>query len=85
VIAWVVPGTTASAYVNDGGSDPTNASLDPGDNSMVPDRFALGCRPSSSPGAFGNFRFAELRIYSAAHNDEQQQSMSEYLMSKWAV
>lgn len=72
-----------SRQINDWIADPDNAAHAPG--ATTSDRFALGCRPRSSPTLFWRGKFGALLIYNRRLTDAECTQVVSYLRTRWTI
>lgn len=83
VHCWRSSATQVSRQINDWLADPSNGAHAPG--ATTSDRFALGCRPRSSPTYFWQGKLGALLIYDRRLTDAECTQVVNYLRTRWSI
>lgn len=83
VHCWRPNGTTVANQINKGVKDPAASAHAPGTTNS--DRFAIGCRPRSSPTLHFDGNLGQLLIYSRVLTDEEVAQVVDWLYTRWGI
>jgi lysophospholipase L1-like esterase len=74
---------TVTNQLNKGVQDPANDNHNPGATNS--DRFAIGCRPRSSPTLHFQGKVGQWLVYDRELSDEEVAQVIDYLYDRWAI